>query len=76
MEKVAGRRSLIALLQITTGREVAARCGVAPSRVSEWVSGLTRPSESSRARLWACYGISPNSWGDTTVSSSNARHTV
>jgi transcriptional regulator with XRE-family HTH domain len=70
---VSGRRSLLALLQITSGREVAARCGVHPSRVSEWASGLTAPSDVPRMRLWMIYGISPDSWGAGLVHTSNVR---
>jgi hypothetical protein len=57
-----GRRALIALMQVTSGREIAARAGVAPSRVSEWGSGLTAPSDEPRRRLWRIYGISPTAW--------------
>jgi transcriptional regulator with XRE-family HTH domain len=59
-----GRRSLIGLLQITSQREVAARCDVVPSCVSEWCAGYKRPSEAHRARLASLYGISINSWDD------------
>jgi hypothetical protein len=57
-----GRRSLIALLQITTGREVAARCRVSPSCVSEWAGGTKSPGPASRAKLAELYGINPASW--------------
>jgi len=59
---IPGRRALVALLQVTTCTEVAARCGVAKSRVSEWASGLTTPSLEPRARLSQIYGISPSAW--------------
>lgn len=73
MAKVRARRSLLALLQITSGREVAARCGVNPSRVSEWAAGLTTPSDVPRARLHASYGIHPDGWGPV-VQTSYVRH--
>jgi transcriptional regulator with XRE-family HTH domain len=57
-----GRRSLLALLQRTTAREVAARCRVAPSCVSEWQSGIKRPCRRARAMLATVYGISAESW--------------
>ena len=57
-----GRRSLIALLQRTTAREVAARCGVVPSCVSEWASGAARPSHEAQTRLMVIYGISSYAW--------------
>jgi len=57
-----GRRSLIALLQVTTAREVAARCGVDPSCVSKWSSGIKAPGPTSRAKLEANYGIRAGSW--------------
>lgn len=57
-----GRRSLLAVLQRTTAREVAARCRVSPSRVSEWASGLTSPSPDARRALERAYGISVPSW--------------
>jgi len=50
------------VLQRTTAREVAARCGVAPSRVSEWASGHTTPSNHARHALRINYGISEGSW--------------
>ena len=62
MAMTPGRRALIALMQVTSGREIAARAGVAPSRVSEWGSGLTAPSIEPRMRLWRIYGISPSAW--------------
>lgn len=57
-----GHRSLLAVLQRTTGREVAARCRVAKQTVSDWVSGLKKPSPHARLRLHAAYGISPAAW--------------
>lgn len=57
-----GRDSLLAVLMLTTGREVAARCRVSPSRVSEWASGRCRPSPRARAALERAYGISAGSW--------------
>lgn len=59
-----GRRSLIALLQITTGREIAARCRVSPSCVSEWAGGTKSPGPASRAKLASLYGIAVESWGE------------
>jgi transcriptional regulator with XRE-family HTH domain len=67
------RRSLIALLQVTPAREVAARCGVHPSQVSLWLSGLTTPSDVPRLRLWRIYGISPGSWQRPIVQLSRVR---
>ncbi len=67
------RRSLIALLQLTPAREVAARCGVAPSRVSEWASGLTAPSDVPRTRLYQIYGISPSGWPRPAVNVARVR---
>jgi transcriptional regulator with XRE-family HTH domain len=68
------RRSLIALLQVTCGREVAARCGVHPSKVSLWQSGMTAPSDVARLRLWRIYGISPGSWQRPVVQLTRVRH--
>jgi transcriptional regulator with XRE-family HTH domain len=62
VENSYARRSLLALLQRTTAREIAARCDVAPSRVSEWVSGITQPSPTARQRLEHSYGIRSDSW--------------
>jgi transcriptional regulator with XRE-family HTH domain len=67
------RRSLIALLQVTCGREVAARCGIHPSQVSLWLSGLTAPSDVPRLRLWRIYGISPDSWQRPVVNLTRVR---
>lgn len=65
-----GRRALLAVLQITKGRFVAARVPCARSRVSEWASGRTTPSARARAKLFASYGIAPESW-DIEVNRSN-----
>ena len=56
------RRSLLAILQRTSAREVAARCGVTPATVSAWVSGLARPRWRTRLVLRAAYGITPSTW--------------
>jgi transcriptional regulator with XRE-family HTH domain len=59
-----GRRALLSIGQRTTAREVAARCRVSPSRVSEWLSGRCRPSERAREALerTSGYGIPASSW--------------
>lgn len=57
-----GRRALLSVLQRTTAQFVAARCRVAPSRVSEWASGKSRPSAVSRSLLRAAYGIDESAW--------------
>ena len=57
-----GRRALLAVLQRTKAIHVAARCGVAKSRVSEWASGRTRPSLRARVRLESNYGIRAQAW--------------
>lgn len=67
------RRSLLALLQITTGREIAARCGVHPSRVTEWAAGRTTPSTVPRERLLHIYGIRPDGWGKRALITSSKR---
>jgi hypothetical protein len=59
---MTGRRSLLAVLQRTSAREVAARCGVVPSCVSSWVNGACRPSARARAVLASVYGITASSW--------------
>lgn len=60
-----GQRALIALTQRTRAADIAARCGVSKSRVSEWVSGITTPSERARVRLHQSYGIpmDDGTWG-------------
>lgn len=60
-----GRRSLLALLQLTSGREVAARCHVSPSSVSQWASGNKNPAKATRESLERQYGIRAESWTDT-----------
>lgn len=61
-----GRRRLLRVLQVTSGREVAARCHVQPASVSEWTSGRKRPGEESRRWLRFNYGIPPDSWDTPT----------
>lgn len=59
-----GRRLLIALLQRTTARDVAARCRVYPQRIADWLAGHKVPSEHSRRMLQANYGIPLESWDE------------
>jgi transcriptional regulator with XRE-family HTH domain len=60
-----GRRALLDVLQRTVGVEVAARCRVAPSRVSEWASGRACPSLRARRALARIYGIAERAWSIT-----------
>lgn len=62
---MSGRRALLALLQHTQGRFVAARCRVSRSCVSEWAAGRKRPSARARSALERNYGIAPSSWEST-----------
>lgn len=57
-----GRRLLLAVLQRTSAREVAARCRVAHSCVSEWSSGDAAPSQRPRLSLAEIYGIPRDAW--------------
>ena len=57
-----GQRSLLALLQRTHARDVAARCGVHASQVTRWMDGTSAPSERTARALEANYGISPRAW--------------
>lgn len=57
-----GRDALLSVLTRTTGRAVAERCRVSPSRVSEWASGLTKPSARARQALSRNYRIRPGEW--------------
>lgn len=59
---LTGRRLLIAVLQRTTGREVAARCHVHETSVGKWLAGLTTPSVEHRRQLAAMYRIPPSAW--------------
>lgn len=70
-----GRRALWALLQRTPQLEVALRCGVVKSCVSEWLSGRKRPSPYAARRLHDLYGIAPNAWGPCP-SAGRRRHRV
>lgn len=71
---ISGRRSLLAVLQCTTAREVAARCGVVSSCVTRWVSGAATPSDVPRALLESIYGISQGAWDKPAVHLSAVRH--
>jgi hypothetical protein len=57
-----GRVTLLIVLLHTSAREVAARCRVSPSRVSEWSSGKNRPSRRARLALESSYGIRTEEW--------------
>jgi ribosome-binding protein aMBF1 (putative translation factor) len=57
-----GQRLLLALCNITTRAEIAARCDVSLSCVSEWLSGDARPSQRAAERLESIYGIKLTSW--------------
>jgi transcriptional regulator with XRE-family HTH domain len=63
-----GRQLLLAVLRVTTEADVAARCRVCHPVVSEWTSGLKRPSRASRERLESAYGIPCGSWDISFVS--------
>lgn len=57
-----GRRLLLAVLQRTKARTVAARVDVSAGAVSRWASGRGVPSPPARARLEAAFGIPAASW--------------
>lgn len=57
-----GRVALLALLQVTTARRVADRCGVHAAQVSRWAAGQTIPSEVARLVLESSYGIERGAW--------------
>jgi transcriptional regulator with XRE-family HTH domain len=57
-----GRRCLLAVLQQTTEREVAARCGVTHQAVSLWLQGVQKPAAARRLKLQELYGIEPPAW--------------
>lgn len=62
-----GRRLLIALLQLTAGVNVAARCRVHKQRVSEWAAGHRAPSYRVREVLETNYGIPRESWSQLYI---------
>jgi len=64
-----GRHLLLAVLQVTTGRDVAARCNVRQQRVSEWLNGLSKPSPGARLLLESNYRIPYDAWDTLNVSS-------
>lgn len=57
-----GRKALLAILQRTTAKEVAARVKVFPSTVSRWASGHSRPWVSGEVGLEAQYDIPRSAW--------------
>jgi transcriptional regulator with XRE-family HTH domain len=63
-----GRRALVALLQRTSGRFVAARIRVTASTVSRWASGQRTPSVAARRALFVTYGIPLHSWAERAPS--------
>jgi len=68
-----GRRSLLAVLQRTTARELAARCRVAKQTVSDWVNGHRKPNHSARLALQHLYGISARAWDAPSAAPSGDR---
>lgn len=60
--RTSGRQLLLVVIARSSAREVAARCRVHESRVSQWASGVTRPSAPARCTLAIVYGILPASW--------------
>ena len=63
-----GRRLLLAVLQVTTTHDVAARCRVTHPAVSYWASGLCTPSRASRVYLERNYCIPCEAWDIAFVS--------
>jgi hypothetical protein len=63
-----GRRLLLAVLQVTTEMDVAARCSVYQQRVSDWVSGVCKPSAAARLALERNYRIPAEAWDTPLVS--------
>ena len=63
-ERSRGHRLLIAVLQLTTAREVAARCGVSPSAVSFWLSNRKSPGPHARGVLETLYRIPRGAWDE------------
>lgn len=55
---------LLAVLCVTSAREVAARCRVHESVVSRWASGQIRPGPAAREMLerWSGYRIPAAAW--------------
>lgn len=76
MTMTRGRRLLLAVLQLTSEHEVAARCRVNQSCVSRWLTGENTPSESPRAQLAACYRIPVDAWDKRAVPTSAVQHTA
>lgn len=62
VQRSRGRRLLLAVVQVTSSREVAARAGVVKSCVSEWLSGEARPCRRAAERLEQSYGIRVEAW--------------
>lgn len=58
----AGRRYLLAILQIMPAREVALRCHVSEMSVSRWRAGVLVPSPCARRLLELHCGIPAALW--------------
>lgn len=56
------RRLLLAVVQHTRQREVAARCRVHKSQVTRWLTGDQTPGPFARAVLASCYRIPVDAW--------------
>lgn len=59
---LTGRQLLLAVLQRTKGRDVAARCKVSTAAVSFWAAGTRVPRQSAREVLRREYRIPLVSW--------------
>jgi len=57
-----GRLLLIAVLQRSSGRFVAARCRVTPAAVSRWAGGSRSPTLEARSALALAYGLPVDAW--------------
>ena len=63
---VRGQRLLLAVLRVTSAREISVRCRVHETAVGKWAYGITLPSLPHRAQLQAIYRIPPSAWDLST----------
>ncbi len=57
-----GQRRLAVIAHRSTQKVVARKCGVSQTVVSQWISGVRKPTYENRKELLKQYGIEMDAW--------------